>query len=131
MSAYLDRAHELRNSTDAHYNCAQAVLVPFAEAAGMSLEDACAVAQAFGGGMQTGNVCGAITGGLMALGVIGAADRKTVMTFFRRMRENHDGLITCVDLLRKNAEAGGQKKPHCDAIVLEAVRLVQEMAGLS
>ena len=92
MSAYLDRAHELRNSTDAHYNCAQAVLVPFAEAAGMSLEDACAVAQAFGGGMQTGNVCGAITGGLMALGVIGAADRKTVMTFFRRMREIFDGI---------------------------------------
>lgn len=127
MSAYLDRAHELRESTDFHYNCAQAVLVPFAEKAGMSLEQACAVAQAFGGGMQTGNVCGAITGGLMALGVMGTADRKTVMAFFRRMRENHDGLITCVDLLRKNAEAGGEKKPHCDAMVYESVALVTEL----
>lgn len=126
MSVYLDRARELRASVDVHYNCAQSVVVPFAEQAGMSCEQACAVAQAFGGGMQTGSVCGALTGALMALGVLGIADRKTVTSLIRRMRDNHGGTLMCVDLLRKNAEAGGQKKPHCDGMVYEAVSLVEE-----
>ena len=129
MSIYLDRAKELRACIDPHYNCAQSVLIPFAEQAGLTMEQANAVAQAFGGGMQVGSVCGALTGALMALGVLGHADRKTVSTLFRRMRENHGGTITCVDLLRKNAEAGGQKKPHCDAMVYEAIALVEELTA--
>jgi C_GCAxxG_C_C family probable redox protein len=124
---YLDRAKELRESTEVHYNCAQSVFVPFAEHVGMSCEQACAVAQAFGRGMQTVSVCGALTGALMSLGVLGLADRRTVAALTRKMRDNHGGTILCVELLRKNAEAGGQKKPHCDAMVYEAVSLVEEV----
>jgi C_GCAxxG_C_C family probable redox protein len=123
----LERAKELRASVDPHYNCAQAVLVPFAEEAGFTTEQACAFAAAFGGGMQTGNLCGAFTGALMALGVLGIADRRNVVTLTKRMKENHDGTLLCVDLLRKNAEAGGQRKPHCDGMVYEAVALVEEL----
>jgi C_GCAxxG_C_C family probable redox protein len=126
MSVYLDRAKALRAITERHYNCAQSVLVPFAEQVGMSCDQACAVAQAFGGGMQTGSVCGAVTGALMALGVLGLADRRNVVALTRRMSDNHGGMLMCVDLLRKNREAGGQKKPHCDAMVYEAVQLVEE-----
>lgn len=126
MDIYLDRARELREDDTLHYNCAQAVLIPFAEKQGMTVEQAYAVAQAFGGGMQIGSICGAVTGALMALGVLGIADRKTVTSLIRRMRDNHDGTITCVDLLRKNAEAGRPKKPHCDDMVYEAVALVEE-----
>lgn len=127
MGKYLERAKELRASVDPHYNCAQAVLVPFAEEAGFTTEQACAFAAAFGGGMQTGNLCGAFTGALMALGVLGIADRRNVVTLTKRMKENHDGTLLCVDLLRKNAEAGGQRKPHCDGMVYEAVSLVEEL----
>lgn len=130
MSKYLSRACELRASLIPHYNCAQSVLVPFAEEAGYTTEQACAYAAAFGGGMQTGDLCGAFTGGLMALGVLGKADRKRVQELQRRMRENHGGDLLCVDLLRKNKEAGGKKKPHCDAMVYEAISLVEELAGL-
>jgi C_GCAxxG_C_C family probable redox protein len=127
MGKYLERAKELRASVDPHYNCAQAVLVPFAEEAGFTTEQACAFAAAFGGGMQTGNLCGAFTGALMALGVLGIADRRNVVALTKRMKENHDGTLLCVDLLRKNAEAGGQRKPHCDGMVYEAVALVEEL----
>ena len=127
MSTYLQRAQELRASTDVHYNCAQAVLIPFAEKAGYTQEQASAFAAAFGQGMQTGNLCGAFTGALMALGVLGAADHKTVVALTRRMRDNHDGTLACADLLRKNAQSGGQRKPHCDAMVYEAVQLVEEL----
>lgn len=130
MSRFVERARELRASLIPHYNCAQSVLIPFAEEAGYTAKQACEFSAAFGGGMQSGNLCGAFTGGLMALGVLGKADRRRVMELTRRMRDNHDGTLLCVDLLRKNKEAGGQKKPHCDAMVYEAVALVEEIAGL-
>lgn len=127
MSPFLERAQELRASASVHYNCAQSVLVPFAEHAGYTADQACAFSAAFGGGMQTGNLCGAFTGALMALGVLGIASRKNVTTLTRRMRDNHDGTLLCVELLRKNAEAGGERKPHCDGMVFEAVSLVEEL----
>lgn len=127
MSTYLERAKELRACASPHYNCAQSVLVPFAETAGYTTEQACAFAAAFGGGMQTGNLCGAFTGALMALGVLGIADRKNVVAITKRMKENHDGTLLCTELLRKNAQAGGERKPHCDGMVYEAVGIVEEL----
>lgn len=127
MGTYLERAEELRNATDRHYNCAQSVLIPFAEAAGMDTEDAFRVSAAFGGGMRTANLCGAFTGALMALGVMGAADKKTVQEITRRMKANHDGTLLCAELLAANARAGGERHAHCSALVYEAVGLVEEL----
>lgn len=62
MSRYLDRARELREDPDVHYNCAQSVLIPFAEEAGLTAEQANAITANFGSGMKIGSVCGAITG---------------------------------------------------------------------
>ncbi len=130
MSEYLKRAEELRASNEPRYNCAQAVLVPFAAKAGIGEEEAYRIAANFGGGMKMGSVCGAVTGGLMALGLLGMGDTASANAFCRKIRENHGGLIDCRDLLKKNAELGRQKKPHCDEMVYEAVRLVEEMAKL-
>ena len=127
MSKYLDRAKELRAITERHYNCAQSVVVPFAADAGIDEETAYKTAANFGGGMKMGSVCGAVTGGLMALGLLGVDDPSDANAFCRAIRENHEGCILCKDLLRMNAERGGQKKPHCDAMVYEAVQLVEKM----
>lgn len=52
------------------YNCAQAVLCAFAPSLGLDEETAKGVALAFGGGMaRTRNVCGAVSGSLMACGL--------------------------------------------------------------
>lgn len=69
MSRYMEKAKELRADTGRHYNCAQSVLIPFAADAGIDEEAAFRVAANFGGGMKMGSVCGAVTGGLMALGL--------------------------------------------------------------
>ena len=127
MGDHVERARELRGIATPHYNCAQSTFVPFAERRGLTHEQAFSIAQAFGGGMQTGNVCGALTGALMALGIAGAADRKTVVEATRRFCENHGGLLTCADLLRKNEELGGDRHAHCDALVFEAVGMVEEL----
>ena len=126
MSDIMKRSEELRACQEPHYNCAQSVFVPFAEKAGMDTETAMKVTACFGSGMNMGSVCGAVTGGLMALGLCGAGDRETCQAFCRKIRENHDGLLDCRDLLRVNAEKGGARKPHCDGMVFEAVAVVEE-----
>ena len=127
MSRFITRAEELRAIKLPHYNCAQSVVIPFAEAAGLTEETAYRIASNFGGGMKRGSVCGAVTGGLMALGLFGVDDPRSAAEFHRRMRENHEGALDCAELLRINAMNGGDKKQHCDDMVYEAVRLVEEM----
>ena len=71
MSKYIDRAKALRAIEVPHYNCAQAVVVPFAEEAGLSEQMAMAICSNFGRGMKRAAACGAITGGLVVLGMFG------------------------------------------------------------
>ena len=129
MSDIMKRTEELRACSDPHYNCAQAVLVPFAEKMGLDADTAMKITACFGSGMNMGSVCGAVTGGLMALGLSGAGDQKTCQEFCRRIRNNHDGMLDCRDLLRVNAEKGGARKPHCDGMVFEAVQAVEAILG--
>lgn len=52
------------------YNCAQSVFTVFATEVGLDLETARQIAALFGGGIaRSGELCGAINGGLMALGL--------------------------------------------------------------
>ena len=125
MSKYLEKAKELRAIASPHYNCAQSVLLPFAPDFGISVEQAYRMGAHFGGGMKMGSVCGVITGGLMALGAAGLEEPAIANRFVRMIRENHDGMIECKDLLRANAQLGKEKKPHCDAMVYEAVEAVE------
>ena len=125
MSRFVDRAKELRNDPEIHYNCAQAVVVPFAEAAGIPEETAMRFASGFGGGMRRASVCGAVTGGLMALGLFGIDDPQTLGQYHRRIKDAHEGFLDCADLLRLNAQAGLPKKPHCDGMVYECTALVE------
>ena len=98
MTEMMKRSHALRDDTTTHYNCAQAVFIPFAEKKGISAAQATAITANFGSGMRAGLTCGAITGGLMALGLYGAGDAEASAEFMRRMKALHDGLpiaVTC------------------------------------
>ena len=124
MSRYLDRAKELRAIITPHYNCGQSVILPFAEDMGLSEEQAMGIAANFGGGLKRASACGAITGGLVVLGMFGIDDPSG---YYKALRENHEGMLDCADLLRKNKELGGERKPHCDALVFECVTLVEKI----
>lgn len=63
------KAELAKNYHAAGCNCAQAVLLAFAEELGLSQEAAAKIALPFGGGMARGETCGALTGALMALGL--------------------------------------------------------------
>ena len=117
----------LRNDPEVHYNCAQAVVCAFAQDCGITEEQAKAVGANFGSGMKMAATCGAVTGGLMVLGLMGVEDGPSVAGFQRAIRDNHSGCLNCADLLRMNKEKGGEKKPHCDAMVYESVELVEKI----
>ena len=131
MSKYTDLAMERRSHFTPEgrpaWNCCQAVVSVFAEDAGYD-EDACMKAATFfRGGMQTGSVCGAVTGALLALGLAGIDDPQAANEVIRTVRENHGGMINCRDLLRINAETGGEKMPHCNAMIRECIGLTEEI----
>lgn len=60
---------EARGLFDGRCNCAQAVLAPFAARYGLSLADALRLAGGLGGGLRSGEVCGAATGGVLVVGL--------------------------------------------------------------
>ncbi len=55
---------------DKGYNCAQSVFASLGEYTHMDEKQALAVATGFGGGLKSGEICGAISGAVMALGVV-------------------------------------------------------------
>ena len=91
------------------YHCSQAVLVAFADELGLTEEQALKLGGCFGGGMCKGEVCGACTGALMALGLkYGQSDiedmesrKKTndVTAEFLDMFQKENGSYICRELL--------------------------------
>lgn len=115
MINHTDRAEELFLQG---YNCAQAVFLAFCDVTGFEMEQAAKLAASFGGGMgRLREVCGAMSGALMVLGVAKgysapddgdgkAAHYALVQEFARRFREAHDSYI-CRELLAKAQTAPG------------------------
>ncbi|SFA82465.1 C_GCAxxG_C_C family probable redox protein [Acetitomaculum ruminis DSM 5522] len=120
MSKHLDIAKEERTNGPA--NCCQAVILAYADEIGLSREQAMKLGSNFGAGMKCGSVCGAITGGLMVTGMLG----KDGNEFRKAMKDSHGGFIDCKDLLKASAEKGEDKKTHCDGLIFDAVKLIED-----
>ena len=127
MSKYLDRAHEIRAIETPHHNCAQSVLMSFTQSLNLDDETAYKIATAFGGGMKSGITCGVITGGLMVLGLFDVDAPEDTQALIKYFQSRHSDMLNCADLLKANAAAGGQRKPHCDALVYEMVEYVEKV----
>lgn len=129
MGKYMERCKQLRADTSRHYGCSQAVFIPVAEAMGMDTETAYKLSAHFRAGMLQGEVCGAATGALMALGLAGA-DAKKATELLNRVRANHQGDLDCKALLdRWTAQGNTNRKPHCDGMCFECMALVEELLG--
>lgn len=93
---YVEKARALRADPAVHYNCCQAVLVTFADRLGLTPEQANALGAHFGSGMRHGSTCGAVSGALMVLGLLGC-DEKQSTALLRDFRTRH-GALDCADL---------------------------------
>jgi C_GCAxxG_C_C family probable redox protein len=64
------KGDEAAKTYQSGFNCAQSVFIPFAVESGISEKEASRIASAFGAGMaRMQETCGAVTGGLMAMGL--------------------------------------------------------------
>lgn len=89
------------------FNCAQSIFSAFAEQFGISSELAVRLAAPFGGGIsRQGEVCGALSGALMVLGLQYGQDRpegkdeiyRIGRAFMQQFQRQH-GSIRCRDLI--------------------------------
>lgn len=127
------------------YNCAQAVAVAFTDVTGMDKKEAAKLAAPFGGGMgRMREVCGAVSGMLMVLGILygydnsDADDKKKelyqqVQQLAEQFREEN-GSIICREIL-KNPPSDPNPSPRtaeyyakrpCAKMVMTAARLMDE-----
>ncbi|MBQ4580389.1 MAG: C_GCAxxG_C_C family protein [Clostridia bacterium] len=127
MSKYVARARELRAIVTPHYNCGQAVILPFAEEMGIPSDLTMRFAANYGGGMKTGALCGGVAGGVTVLALYGLDTPDVTAQYYARVREKHAESIDCRVLLQRNAEAGNEKKPFCDGLVYECIEIAEDM----
>lgn len=66
MSQLSEKAVAIFNSG---MNCSQSVFLTFCEKYGLSREEAAKISCGFGGGMRAGEVCGAVSGAVMVIGL--------------------------------------------------------------
>ena len=143
MNSYEEKAVSLFKQG---YNCAQAVAGAFAPDMGMSEKDAVKMASAFGGGMgRMREVCGAVSGMFMVLGVLRGYDDprdngakkvlySRVQELAARFREDNNSII-CRELLGIRPENSPVPTPRteqfytkrpCTALVADAARILSE-----
>ena len=127
MEKHIEKAMELRNEVPMCNNCAQTIMRVYADELGIDENTAAALGSNFGGGMKCGSTCGAITAGLKVLGAKGIESPKVLNEFRKRIADNHGGMTDCAELLRANAAKGGEKKPHCDGMIKEAIEIMDEL----
>ena len=129
------------------FSCTQALLSSFSEELGMDRETACKVASGFGGGVgRTGNICGAVSGAILVIGLkYGKAipencaerDRtyELVQEFVREYTALH-GSVNCTELLgydlsNPEAYAEAQEKrvaaQKCPKLVEDAVLVLEKI----
>lgn len=128
MSKFSDHAQKLRDITEIHYNCSQAILVPFAKEMGLTEEQAFDLGFNFGGGMKRASVCGAVTAGLMVMGMKGVNDVQILNEYYNDIKANHSGCLDCAELLKISKANGVPKKQHCDAMIAQCIGLVEKYA---
>ena len=141
----MERCNIANEKHDLGFNCAQSVLAGFADKTGLTDLQLMSLSGGFGGGTGTGELCGAVSGAVMALGLMtpvdmdepGASKKRTQALskeFQKRFLEKFDAL-RCQDLLQKQFTPD-ERTPaavkmgitgHCSVMIVTAVEILEEM----
>ncbi|WP_237036942.1 C-GCAxxG-C-C family protein [Mediannikoviicoccus vaginalis] len=126
-------------------NCAQIVFSYFAEKNGLDINKALKISSAFGGGMGKGDICGAITGAYMALGLIYGNDLensdrsilKQKLKEFDLEFEKISSERRCEDILgvnvgdtekvREFAKENPDFKAVCPKLVINSIKIIESL----
>ena len=143
----MDRTETAVRRFEHEFSCSQSVFSAFADPADIPRETALRVASGFGGGLaRSGEICGAVAGAIMALGLrhCGTPAEQplskegaypAVREFLARFRALHGGL-QCRELLGadlgapgglERAREQGLFKSRCPVLVRDAARILEEL----
>ena len=108
----MERKEKAKDYFSQKCHCSQAVLASFADEIGLSEGTALQLGSCFGGGMRKGEVCGACTGALMAIGMkfgmstVGDLERQQTADEYTKKFLNEfakqNGSYLCRELLKYN-----------------------------
>lgn len=122
----MTRAENAVNIKHQGRNCAQAVLLAFADVLGKSEEELLALGACFGGGMGTMNAtCGALCGAQMVQGLRDYSGRP-MSADARKLHSRFEMLCGSTDCGELKGVKGGQMLCSCDDCVKNAVLLAEE-----
>ncbi len=141
--SYAQKAKELFSSG---LNCSQAVFTAFSSVVGLDEETAKKVSIGLGGGVgRMREVCGAVSGGAMVLGMIyGGENAEDKVSAYKRIQEfaekfkNENGYIVCRQLLGLDENVRETAVPEertpqyyakrpCAELVYTAAEIVEKM----
>lgn len=113
-----------------NYNCAECILNGANEVYHLALsQEACKVAAAFGGGMGTGRVCGAVVSALMVIGLKNTAsvartspEVRAMAIAYQEAFEARMGSVDCQVL----KETYYKESTQCEHVILKAAALLDE-----
>ncbi len=124
------------------YNCCQSVFAAFADQTGMDKKTGLLLTGGFGGGMGTGNVCGAVTASYMVIGLKhghsqpgdteGKAHTKALIQKFNAAFVQRHGSILCkalidADLSTESGQAKANKNDVFNAICPQLLESATEL----
>ena len=140
------RAQSARTYFKEGYNCAQSVVLAFADLIDIDRQDLIHIASPFGGGMgRMREVCGAVSGMYIVLGYLrgcdSAADRQKKIDLYQEVQElakeykDMNGSIICRELLTGVSHTEGRvpeerteqyyKKRPCSLLVVIASQILE------
>ena len=127
------------------FNCCQSVLAAYTDLTGLSEQASFDMGGGFGAGAQTGELCGAITGAIMTLGLltpvnpedpVGSKRRTGALAkeFQKRFQEKF-GDLRCHPLLKADIHATDATPAaqdmgltnRCDVLIISAIEIIDEM----
>ena len=140
---HIEKANEI---FEQKYHCSQAVLAAFASELGITEAQALRLGGCFGGGMGKGEVCGAVVGALMALGLkYGQCEVEDLESRYKtndvtdKMLErfkSENGSYICKELLGCDLSTQGGKEQaiekelfteFCPKMVASATQIAEEL----
>lgn len=119
-------------------NCAQCTLGEYAQSLGYDQEETDRMLACFGGGMELGQTCGAVVGGLIAIGMA-CEDREKAWELGERFRsqfKDRFGTCMCRELLgydmsqpdqAEQARASGKLVDACPNFVAGALEILDNL----
>ena len=108
---------------DRKFNCCQSVLCSACARCGLDEETGYRLGAFFGAGMRRGEICGCVSGALMAIGMVHGDEHnresKASIKFLKEF-ENKYGTLRCREILEKNG------RQICTELIAYAANYLEE-----